>query len=274
MQKTTASLLDNLPPADKRLAGRLLKKAAREINVPARMRVISGALLGHPYMINPLIGSATETEVFQPALAGFDCVTYVETVTALALASSVEEYLLLLREIRYVHGEVVWKRRHHYTVDWARHNVRRGFLGNVTRGAEAVNRRKTLDLIRALSPRIVSFDYFPKRRLKHVTELFADGDLIFFVSTRRGLDVFHTGILMREGDAWRMRHAARSRGGVVEQDLCEFIAANRMPGFFVVRPRAVSRAEIENLKNAHTPDLHAHNAFSSAAQRAMESHNQ
>jgi hypothetical protein len=33
-----------------------------------------------------------------------------------------------------------------------------------------------------------------------------------------------------------MRHAAKSRGGVVEQDLGEFLKSNRMAGVIVVRP--------------------------------------
>ena len=35
-----------------------------------------------------------------------------------------------------------------------------------------------------------------------------------------------------------MRHAARSRGQVVEQDLVEFLGANRMTGVILVRPEA------------------------------------
>jgi len=65
------------------------------------------------------------------------------------------------------------------------------------------------------------------------------GDLIFFVSTRKNLDVFHTGIIIRDGKRLLMRHASRSRGLVVEQDLNEFLKANRMAGVIVVRPDGV-----------------------------------
>ncbi len=34
-----------------------------------------------------------------------------------------------------------------------------------------------------------------------------------------------------------MRHASRSRGFVVEQELSEFLKANRMAGVIVARPR-------------------------------------
>jgi len=228
---------------DKKLAQQLLYRAAAHASVGQRMKAISGQLLGYPYIVNPLVGSPEEPEVFVSTLAGFDCVTFMETVLALALARSAEEYPELLREIRYVYGEVSWRSRHHYTVDWARHNVRRGFLADITRGDDVIATRKTLDLIEQLPPRIVSFSYFPKRRLGQVSRGLQDGDLIFFVSTRKGLDVFHTGLIIRDGERVLLRHAARSRGGVVEQELKEFVDANRLPGFIVVRPRERSAWE-------------------------------
>ena len=55
------------------------------------------------------------------------------------------------------------------------------------------------------------------------------------------LDVFHCGILFHRGDRIIMRHAARSRGQVVEQDLVGFLGANRMTGVILVRPEACAR---------------------------------
>jgi cell wall-associated NlpC family hydrolase len=67
------------------------------------------------------------------------------------------------------------------------------------------------------------------------------GDLIFFASTRKNLDMFHAGIIVRDGKKVSMRHASRSQGGVVEQELSEFLKANRMAGVIVVRPQPVTR---------------------------------
>jgi hypothetical protein len=63
-----------------------------------------------------------------------------------------------------------------------------------------------------------------------------DGDIIFFVSMRQGLDIFHLGMLFRATKGVLLRHAARSRGQVVEQELANFCAANTMPGFLIARP--------------------------------------
>ena len=62
------------------------------------------------------------------------------------------------------------------------------------------------------------------------------GDLIFFASIRKNLDIFHCGIIVRDGKRILMRHASRSSGGVVEQNFDEFLKANRMAGVIVVRP--------------------------------------
>ena len=68
-----------------------------------------------------------------------------------------------------------------------------------------------------------------QRRLK-------TGDLIFFASTRRNLDVFHAGVIAVEDKKTLLRHASRSQGVVVEQELSAFVKANRMTGVIVVRP--------------------------------------
>ncbi len=242
-------LQPGIPTSDKKLVRQLLRKAAAQSAVGQRLKIITARLLGFPYLVNPLIGSPHEPEQFVASLSGFDCVTFMETVLALALADSVDDYPELLREIRYVYGEVEWKRRHHYTVDWARHNMWRGFLSDVTKGEEVVNRRKTLDLVPGLPPRIVSFSYFPKRKLQHVSKRLQDGDLIFFVSTRKGLDVFHVGLLFINRDRVMLRHATRSCGAVVEQELKEFIETNRMSGFIVVRPREKNGGEKRKREN-------------------------
>lgn len=201
------------------------------------MKTISARFLGFPYQVNPLIGSAQGAEVFVARLDGFDCVTFMETVLAFAWAKDVPEFLALLREIRYAQGQVSWLARHHYATDWARQNIRRGFLRNLTVGEGTLVKQKRLDILPGLRPRMACFRYFPKRKLGRVGQRLTDGDLIFFVSTRPGLDVFHTGLIFRDDDRLILRHAARSRGGVVEQELAEFVGANRMPGFIIMRPR-------------------------------------
>jgi cell wall-associated NlpC family hydrolase len=221
----------------RQLAQQLIKEARRLPSVGQRMRHISARFLGAPYFIGPLVGSEATPEEFVATLSGFDCVTLVETTLALAWAADVPDFLHLLREIRYKNGEVSYPTRLHYSTDWMKANVRRGFLQDITRGDDTQVKTKVLDFLKAFKPRTVNFRYFPKRKLNKVSRLVEDGDVILFASTRKGLDTFHVGLLFREGEGVVMRHAARSRGGVVEQDLAEFVKANTMPGFLLARPR-------------------------------------
>ena len=76
-----------------------------------------------------------------------------------------------------------------------------------------------------------------KRALPRFERYLQTGDLIFFASTRKHLDVFHAGIIVRDGNRILMRHASRSSGSVIEQELSEFLKANRMAGVIVARPQ-------------------------------------
>lgn len=201
-----------------------------------RVDDFSKALLGCAYEAAPLVGSPETAEVFTASLERFDCVTYVETVLALSLASSPGEFIDWLRRIRYEGGRIEWARRNHYMTGWIRSNARIGVVRPVSAGLRATHKDRWLSIVPGLPPARTRFSCIPKREIRMLERRLVPGDLIFFASTRAHLDVFHCGILVREGDRWRMRHAARSRRSVVEQDLSDFLSSNRMAGVLVVRP--------------------------------------
>jgi len=80
------------------------------------------------------------------------------------------------------------------------------------------------------------FSCVPKRSLSRIDSRIQTGDLIFFASTRSQLDVFHCGIVVRSGNSLLLRHASRSQSGVVEQQLSQFLKANRTAGIMLARP--------------------------------------
>src|ERR1700719_2543486 len=92
----------------------LLSKAKSEHSAAERVEAFAGRFLGYPYQPNPLIGSADTAGAVTASFDGFDCVTYIETVLALARASSVDDFIEWLRKIRYEHGSIQWARRNHY----------------------------------------------------------------------------------------------------------------------------------------------------------------
>jgi Protein of unknown function (DUF1460) len=222
----------------RRRVDQLLSATKGESSSASRIDLLSRYFLGHPYQPNPLIGSAAEAEVFVASLDGFDCVTYIETVLALALSSNADEFIEWLRKIRYVDGRIQWDRRNHYMTGWIRNNVRDGIVRPIAAPAiPFVSRERVLDVLPGLAARRTRVKSVPKKSVPRLAGHLQSGDLIFFASTRKHLDIFHVGIIVRAGKDLLMRHASRSRGKVAEQELSDFLRTNRMTGVIVMRPQ-------------------------------------
>jgi hypothetical protein len=221
---------------------RLLSETKHDPSAGSRIDVLSRHFLGHSYKSNPLIGSADTAEVFTASLDGFDCVTYIETIVALARAANVDDFTEWLRQIRYEQGRIQWERRNHYMTFWIRNNIRKGIIKPVSLpSVPIVSRQRVLSVVPGLAAQQTRVKCVPKPAVPRLEAHLQSGDLIFFVSTRRNLDIFHGGIVVRDRKRILMRHASRSRGFVVEQQLGEFLKANRMAGVIVVRPQGVTR---------------------------------
>jgi hypothetical protein len=176
--------------------------------------------------------------VFTASLDGFDCVTYIETILALTRASDVDDFLKWLRKIRYERGRIQWNRRNHYMTHWIRNNAGEGIVRLVSMpGVPTHSTERILNVVSGLAARRMRVKCIPKLAMSRAAAHLQSGDLIFFVSTRKNLDVFHAGIIVRDGKQVLMRHASRSHRRVVEQELSEFLKANRMAGVIVVRPQ-------------------------------------
>jgi Protein of unknown function (DUF1460) len=225
----------------RRRVEQLLSKLNGDRPLTSRIETLSRKFLGRPYKPNPLIGSADRAEVFAASLDGFDCVTFIETVLALAQASEVADFAGCLRKIRYEQGRIEWKRRNHYMTRWIQNNTRERIVAPISLPAvPKLTKERVLNIVSGLEPQRARMKWVPKRALPRLEPHLRTADLIFFVSTRKNLDVFHAGIIVRDGEKILMRHASRSQGGVVEQELREFLKTNRMAGVIVVRPQEVT----------------------------------
>lgn len=226
----------------RRRVEQLLSKTKDDHSAASRIDVFSRHFVATPYQPNPLIGSADTVEVFTASLDGFDCVTYIETVVALSRAADVDDFVEWLRKIRYERGSIQWNRRNHYMSLWIRNNVREGILKPVSMPAvPTVSMERVLNVVPGLAPQRTRIKCTPKAAAPRLERYLQTGDLIFFASTRKHLDVFHAGIIVRNGKKISMRHASRSHGSVLEQELSDFLKANRMTGVIVTRPQAVTR---------------------------------
>jgi hypothetical protein len=221
---------------DRQMLRRLLRAIDTHATLDRRIETAAFLLLGVPYRDHPLIGSAETSEAFTVLLAGFDCVTYVETVLALALARDPRHFVEAVRRIRYDGGRVEWRRRNHYMTGWVRANSRAGLVRLVRLPAPGVVRVRRLSVLPGLTPRTIRLRCVPKRAFWRVRDAVRTGDLLMFASTRRNRDVFHVGLAVWNEGTLCFCHASRSRGRVVEQDLAGFLKANTMAGVIVARP--------------------------------------
>ena len=148
-----------------------------------------------------------------------------------------KDFTQWLQRIRYENGRIEWRRRNHYMSGWIRNNTKAGVVRPVSMPAkDTVIRSRVLNLLPGLAAKRVQVKCLPKSNVHRIEPSLETGDLMFFASTRKNLDIFHCGIIVRDGQTLSLRHASRSRGLVVEQDLDEFLKANRMAGVIVVRP--------------------------------------
>ena len=219
----------------------LHKSIRDERDVKRRMALLARALLGRPYLCDPLGPGNPEKLVLQ--LQGFDCVTFVESVLALARSRTPGEFMAELVAMRYRGGLVAFEHRLHYFSDWMRENQRRGAIRVRTPGAGSHPLALHLECIAALPVKQIRFHVVPKREFSKAWRRIEDGSVVGFASLRRGLDFFHTGVLFWQESAMPgtrelvMFHAAKSARKVTVEPLIDFLQRNRMRGVAFAAPR-------------------------------------
>lgn len=225
----------SLPAAD---IERLLAGARGLSALPARLDRLSAALLGAPYAVAPLIGSATASEELVVRLDAFDCVTYVETVLALGWGETVEAVVAHLVALRYRDGHVGWLERNHYMTTWLDRNTAEGrFVPVLQRAWIGADEVRHLSVLPGYPDRTWHPRYLPRSAVDGLAAEVQAGDLACFVAPRDDLDVYHVGLLIPADGAVRLRHAGRARGEVVDQPLTEYLSDHPdCPGLLVARP--------------------------------------
>lgn len=224
------------------LIPRLIKEARTHATVSQRIEFISRSLLGVRYQAHTLIGGPRRKEIFVLRDDAFDCVTYCEAVLAAAIARDYSEYADVLKRIRYAQSEVRWAERNHDFAQWSRRAVEKricrpvGITPSTTvakiLSGEGLGRRRY-----AIAAVAASTFMANQKALQA-------GDVIGFVSRRSELDFFHTGfIAFNRRGALVLRHASRSRGRVVEQNMTSFIAATGVKYVTLLRAEEPAQAE-------------------------------
>ncbi len=229
--------------------------------LPARLEFFSRALYGKPYSLGPMGESYLDSIETKPLvyMDSVDCVTYVEHVLAMALATSEDSIFAIHQRIRYFDGKIGYTTRKHYMLlDW----VGEGKFARVAPmpGDTVIQRimpkndffnSKKLKFSVAGKPATdpkMDLRYLPYDKACEWANQPGGDSLkvlgIAFVGKSEKIDATHTGfVVMQPGVRPMLRHASSLKKKVVEQPLAEYLLSRKgkLPGvtFFEFIPSKI-----------------------------------
>ena len=222
-------------------------------------------LLEKPYVAGTLDKNDTEKLVIN--LREFDCVTFVETVIALANTTasgdlSFDNFASQLQQIRYRNGVIDgYDSRLHYTSDWAYNNVEKNILSAMSQQLGGVLQTKTIDFMTShpsaynalktddeMLEKIKNteneinkrkgFYYLPKDKITAKSAEIPHMAMIAFTTSIKGLDTTHTGFAYKKNGKLTFIHASSAKNKVVidEKTLNDYCQAQKSCTGIMVMP--------------------------------------
>lgn len=209
-----------------------------------RIAKLSTLFLGTPYQANSLVGSPDVPEQLIFNLAAVDCFTLLDNVEALRRSTSLESAVANLRQLRYRNGVVAYHYRNHFFSDWLLYNST--FISDVT--AE-IGRNHSISVTKQLNHKRDSsswlpdipaiprqIDYIPAEQINAaILDRLHNGDYLGIYSPLAGLDVSHTGIVIKTGGCTLLLHASSKQQEVVDVNLSDYL--QNVVGIVVYRGR-------------------------------------
>lgn len=248
---------------------RLVAQGAQDLPIGDVVAMVAQSFLGAPYAAHLLEVPGDERLVIN--LRQFDCLLLVENSLALARcvklkSDSFADFKAQLQFIRYRRGVIDgYPSRLHYFTDWMFDNAAKGVVEDRTRALggiewttpitymsdhrEAYWQLKNVDYLAAIQraeQRLNGMErwYVPRVRVRDIEGELRNGDVVGIASTKRGLDIAHSGLVtVVEGSA-RFFHAPLSGGKVecAEGTLADYLGKHTQPtGVIIGRPREPRR---------------------------------
>ncbi|MCX6158106.1 MAG: N-acetylmuramoyl-L-alanine amidase-like domain-containing protein [Ignavibacteriota bacterium] len=200
-------------------------------------------------------------------ITGLDCVTYVENVLAISTiikkgTVDFASYKAELQNIRYRNGEINgYPSRLHYYTDWIYNNQEKGYLKDITQDIGGELYTKKINFMSTHTDSYKQFsvndDYVEeikaieknmnKRRLYYIKKGEVDeyydklesGDIIATTTNIVGLDVTHTGFILKKNGKTHFMHASITKREIIisKEELKEYLKGNKVQtGIIVARP--------------------------------------
>ncbi|MBD0403991.1 N-acetylmuramoyl-L-alanine amidase-like domain-containing protein [Flammeovirga sp. EKP202] len=236
----------------------LNKMKVDTFNIPLREGNIARIFLDTPYLEKTLeIGKKEELVI---NFVGFDCTTFVESVTAMNLLfnhapslRNLNHYATILERLRYRNGQLTgYGSRLHYFTEWVLNNQKKGILKDMTLeiGGQMYNKKinfmsthissykRLIDNDSAVNTIRVAETTINQQPLSQIyikdiaayEDKIQEGDIIALVTKINGLDVSHVGIAVKKLDRIHLLHASQSSGKVVitNKPLAEWLKNSKL----------------------------------------------
>ena len=204
---------------------------------------VSSAFLQTPYQADTLIGSQSKPEQLVVNLRGVDCFTLIDYVQALTKSDSRQTFLQQLVKTRYVDGKVSYLARRHFFSDWfaAVPQTARDVTPEISQHYLTADKSLNLkpeggEYIPGLGIITRKINYIPGQAIdSSLLERLHNGDYVGVYSPMLGLDVSHTGIVIREGNNVWFRNASSLSANrkVVDTPFLDYMKSK--PGIVVLR---------------------------------------
>ncbi len=239
-------------------------RAAQPLPLPDRMAAVSSALLGRPYVNDPMgEGDGHDADPLARYDA-FDCLTFTEEVLALSLAGDPVHAAAIRTALRYDGSPSYATRRHFMELQWVPAAVANGWLVDTT-GQYGEPRRlaKAVDASTwaGWGPRArfpipdeqmpmgeMTLQVLPLDQAIAAASRIAPGSIVLTVrEDRAGVPIWttHVGMVVPTDEGPRMRHATKlGAGGTKDHDVrwyLEHIQSYRwkVAGITILEPREV-----------------------------------
>ena len=253
-------------PEDKQLTENKLAIFSAEAGLPVSDLIVK---IGLSFLETPYVAATLENGIDEKLvinLRQLDCTTFVENVLALARTvelkkTDFESFAMELQRIRYRDGiRNQYPSRLHYFSEWIQNNEKKGIVSG-TVNQKGVKVDKVINFMSAhpsdypvlkehaeLIPAIVrhekelsekGFMYFPKSDIPNLYRNLKHGDIVALTSSIDGIDVNHTGIIMKKGNEFHLLHASQSGKKVLvsAEPITDFLKpASKNSGIMIARP--------------------------------------
>lgn len=227
--------------------------------------------IGESYLGTPYVEKTLEVSAHEPLVVnqqGLDCTTFVENVLALTQLAqetnpSWSKFVSELETIRYRNGKRNgYTSRLHYFTEWIKDNQKKGLVEDITNTLGGIPLEKPINFMgthRDLYPNLKNNDanyqqllaieaqlakeaicYLPQDQIRQAEPNLQTGDIVALATNINGLDVTHTGILVKKPNGRiYLLHASSKQKKVVlsSEPLVDYLKGIKSNiGIIVARP--------------------------------------